>query len=75
MIDFKYFERFGLREEDFKIDIYKVNLSDAECKSGVEVGIPQIDISVKCHSEKSRLKNKTKCLEMLKLIVDEMMYH
>lgn len=75
MVDLKYFERFGLREEDFKIDIYKVCLFYVEYKTGVEVGIPQIDISVKCHSEKSQIKNKMKCLEMLKLIVDEMMYH
>lgn len=75
MVDFKYFERFGLIEEDFKVDVYRAELSDCEFKGGVEVGIPQIDISVKCHSEKTQLKNKTKCLEMLKLIVDEMMYH
>ena len=75
MIDFEYFEKFGLRKEDFKIDVYRVNVFDNEYKSGVEIGIPQIDISVKCHSEKTHLKNKIKCLEMLKLIVDEMMYH
>lgn len=75
MIDFKYFEKFGLMENDFKIDVYRVNLFDAEYKSGVEVAIPQINISVKCHSEKTQLKNKTKCLEMLKLIIDEMMLY
>lgn len=73
MEDLKYFERVGLTKEDFKIDTYRINLFDAEYKTGVEVAIPQLDISVKCHSEKTQLKNKYKCLEMLKLIVNEMM--
>lgn len=73
MEDLKYFESVGLTEEDFKIDIYRINLFDAEYKTGVEVAIPQIDISVKCHSEKTQLRNKCKCLGMLKLIVDEML--
>ena len=68
-----YFEKYGLYQEDFRIDTYKHCIMDADCKWGVSIGIPQLSITVSCHSEKSQVRNKTKCLEMLKLIVDDFM--
>lgn len=69
----KYFEKYGLYQEDFRIDTYRHCIMDNNYKWGVSVGITQLDITVSCHSEKSQVKNKTKCLEMLKLIIDDFM--
>lgn len=62
---YKDFEQFNISPEDFKIDVYKINIFDLEFYGGVEIYMPNLNISVKCHNYRSQVKNKEKCLEML----------
>ncbi|WP_297418986.1 peptide chain release factor-like protein [Clostridium sp.] len=68
--DYKDFEQYGLTSEDFKINTYKRCIMDDYYKRGVSIELHDLNIIVSCHSEKSQVQNKKKCLEFLKLIIE-----
>lgn len=72
-MDYKDFEKYGLSPEDILINIYKCNIMDADYVSGVEIIIKPFRLGVKCHDEKSQVKNKERCFQMLRLILDDML--
>ena len=67
------FEQYGLTREDFILSTFRHNIMDGDYKSGVEISVPQLEISIKCYSRKSQIQNRNKCLRIIKLIIDDIM--
>ncbi len=70
-MNYKRFEEWDLEPADFKVDIYKVKETGmrTDNKSGVRVELLPYAIAVSCHSQKSQIKNRDECLNILETIL------
>lgn len=64
------FEKYGLNQEDFVLDVYQYNNSENKFKRGVQISIPKYGVSVRSEYRKSQKQNQSRCLRMLKILLE-----
>ena len=76
--DYSKFEKFGITEFDFKIDIKRAwtcgNANFKACNGEVVVSLESYGLSVGCSSERSQIANKTKALDLIYILLKEKLY-